>query len=157
MQPFLTPYNSSMHAILIAGIAMVGLPVLLHLIMKQQPKKLVFPALRFLQQKQKTNQRKMRLRHFLLLALRMLLILLFALALFQPKIGEKYKAPVLGEFTLLGGGSFFSPLGEQPVAAVLIVDTSPSMGYKVQGVSRFDEAKRRAHEFLDDLPAGSFI
>ena len=28
-----------MHAILIAGIAMVGLPVLLHLIMKQQPKK----------------------------------------------------------------------------------------------------------------------
>ena len=146
-----------MHAILIAGIAMVGLPVLLHLIMKQQPKKLVFPALRFLQQKQKTNQRKMRLRHFLLLALRMLLILLFALALFQPKIGEKYKAPILGEFTLLGGGSFFSALGEQPVAAVLIVDTSPSMGYKVQGVSRFDEAKRRAHEFLDDLPAGSRI
>ena len=146
-----------MHAILIAGIALVGLPVLLHLIMKQQPKKLVFPALRFLQQKQKTNQRKMRLRHFLLLALRMLLILLFALALFQPKIGEKYKAPLVGDFTLLGGGSFFSGLGEQPVAAVLIVDTSPSMGYRVQGVSRFDEAKRRAHEFLDDLPAGSRV
>ena len=146
-----------MHAILIAGIALVGLPVLLHLIMKQQPKKLVFPALRFLMQKQKTNQRKMRLRHFLLLALRMLLILLFAVALFQPKIGEKYKAPLIGEFTLLGGGSFFSALGEQPVAAVLIVDTSPSMGYKVQGVSRFDEAKRRAHEFLDDLPAGSRV
>ncbi len=136
---------------------MVGLPVLLHLIMKQQPKKLVFPALRFLRQKQKTNQRKMRLRHFLLLALRMLLILLFALALFQPKIGEKYKAPLIGEFTLLGGGSFFSALGEQPVAAVIVVDTSPSMGYKVQGVSRFDEAKRRAHEFLDDLPAGSRV
>ncbi len=146
-----------MHAILIAGFALVGLPVLLHLIMKQQPKKLVFPALRFLVQKQKTNQRKMRLRHFLLLALRMLLILLFALALFQPKIGEKYKAPLIGEFTLLGGGSFFSALGEQPVAAVLILDTSPSMGYKAQGVSRFDEARRRAHEFLDDLPAGSRI
>jgi hypothetical protein len=40
---------------------------------------------------------------------------------------------------------------------VLILDTSPSMGYKVQGVSRFDEAKRRAHEFLDDLPAGSRV
>ena len=146
-----------MHAILIAGIAMAGLPVLLHLIMKQQPKKLVFPALRFLMQKQKTNQRKMRLRHFLLLSLRILLILLFALALFQPKIGEKYRAPLLGEFTLLGGGSFFAGLGEQSVAAVLIIDTSPGMGYKVQGVSRFDEAKRRAHEFLDDLPAGSRV
>ncbi len=146
-----------MHAILIAGFALAGLPVLLHLIMKQQPKKLVFPALRFLMQKQKTNQRKMRLRHFLLLALRMLLIALFALALFQPKIGEKYKAPLVGEFTLFGGGSFFSALGEQPVAAVLIIDTSPSMGYKVQGVSRFDEAKRRAHEFLDDLPPGSRV
>ncbi len=146
-----------MHAILIAGVALVGLPVLLHLIMKQRPKKLVFPALRFLRPKQKTNQRKMRLRHFLLLALRMLLILLFALALFQPKIGEKYKAPILGEFTLFGGGSFLVVLGEQPVAAILIVDTSPSMGYKVQGVSRYDEAKRRAHEFLDDLPAGSRV
>ena len=73
-----------MHTILIAGAALVGLPILLHLIMKQEPKRLTFPAFRFLKQKLKTNQRKLRLRHFILLAMRMLLIALFCLTLYQP-------------------------------------------------------------------------
>src|SRR6187402_3452166 len=101
-----------MHAILIATAALVGLPILLHLLMKQEPKRLPFPALRLLKIKQKTNQRKLRLRHFLLLALRMLLIALFGIALYQP--------------TLLSDGQFWR--AEQPVGAVLIIDTSPSMG-----------------------------
>ena len=83
-----------MHAILIATAALVGLPILLHLLMKQEPKRLPFPALRLLKIKQKTNQRKLRLRHFLLLALRMLLIALFGLALYQP--------------TLMSDGSFLA-------------------------------------------------
>ena len=45
-----------MHAILIATAALVGLPILLHLLMKQEPKRLPFPALRLLKIKQKTNQ-----------------------------------------------------------------------------------------------------
>src|SRR5215467_14543953 len=79
-------YNTLMHAILIAGAALVGLPIILHLIMKQEPKRLLFPAFRFLTQKLKTNQRKLRLRHFLLLAMRMLLIALFCLTLYQPSL-----------------------------------------------------------------------
>lgn len=130
-----------MHAILIATAALVGLPILLHLLMKQEPKRLPFPALRLLKIKQKTNQRKLRLRHFLLLALRMLLIALFGIALYQP--------------TLLSDGSFLR--AEQPVVAVLIVDTSPSMGYRAGGNTRLDEARRRAIELLDDLPEGSRI
>ncbi|OWK36121.1 hypothetical protein FRUB_08684 [Fimbriiglobus ruber] len=126
---------------MIVGAALVGLPILLHLIMKQEPKRLLFPALRFLKQKQRTNQRKMRLRHLILLALRMLLIALFAVTLFQPKIPS----------------SGLSLAGEQPVAAVLIVDTTPSMGYKADNKSRLDEARRRALELLDDLPPGSRV
>ena len=96
-----------MHTILIAGAALVGLPILLHLIMKQEPKRLTFPAFRFLTQKLKTNQRKLRLRHFILLAMRMLLIALFCLALYQP--------------TLLSERLNLS--GEQPVATVIVIDT----------------------------------
>lgn len=132
-----------MHAILIATAALVGLPVLLHLIMKQEPKRLLFPAIRFLEKRRKINQRKMRLRHWLLLALRMLLIGLFGLALFQPTIAGS-----------LGGLNF---AGEQPVAAVFILDTSPSMGYLSNGRTRLAEAKRRALELLDDLPAASKV
>ena len=68
-----------MHAILLVGAALVGLPIILHLIMKQEPKRLPFPAFRFLKQRLKSNQRKLRLRHLILLALRVLLIALFVL------------------------------------------------------------------------------
>jgi len=130
-----------MHPILIAGAALAGLPILLHLIMKQEPKKLLFPAIRFLMQKQRTNQRKMRLRHILLLLLRVLLIALFALTLWQPKLE----------------GSALNLSDDQPVAAVIVMDTSPSMGYAVNGVTRLEDAKRRANEFLAELPTGSKV
>ena len=131
-----------MNAILLAGAALVGLPILLHLIMKQEPKRLPFPALRFLKQKQKTNQRKLRVRHFLLLALRMLLIALFCLTLYQPTL-------ILSEGLNLAA--------EQPVDAVFVIDTSPSMGYRVGERSRLDDAKARAIALLDDLPANSRV
>lgn len=130
-----------MHPILLVGAALVGLPVLLHLIMKQEPKRLPFPAFRFLQQRVKTNQRKLRLRHFLLLALRMLLIALFALALYQP--------------TVLSEG--LNLTGEQPLAVVVVVDTSPSMGYADGKETRLEEACRRALELVNELPDGSRV
>src|SRR5579872_1020415 len=134
-------YNAVMNAILIAGAALVGLPILLHLIMKQEPKRLTFPAFRFLTQKLRTNQRKLRLRHFILLLLRMLLIALFCLTLYQPT--------VLSERLNLSG--------EQPIAAVIVIDTSPSMGYVINEKSRLDEARKRALELLDELPSKSMV
>jgi hypothetical protein len=132
-----------MHPLLIVGAVLVGLPVVLHLLMKREPKRLLFPAVRFLQQKRKINQRKMRLRHLLLLLLRMLLIALFCAVLFQPRVPS--------------GGLVIPLSGDQPVAAVFVLDTSPSMGYAADNKSRLDEARRRALELLDDLPAGSKV
>jgi len=130
-----------MNSILLLGAALAGLPILLHLIMKQEPKRLPFPAFRFLKQKQRINQRKMRLRHFLLLALRVILIALFAATLYQP--------------TLLSENLNIS--GDQPIAAAIIIDTSPSMGYLVNDKSRLEEARIRALELIDELPDGSRI
>lgn len=131
-----------MHPILLAGVALVGLPVLLHLILKQEPKRLPFPALRFLKLKKRVSQRKLRLKQILLLALRCLLIALFALALYQPR---------------LSGSGLAGLADEQPVAAVLLIDTSPSMGYTAGGVTRLADARKRATELLDELPAGSKV
>ncbi|HXD85381.1 MAG TPA: BatA domain-containing protein [Urbifossiella sp.] len=131
-----------MNPILIVGAALVGLPILLHLIMKQEPKRLPFPAFRFLKQRLKTNQRKLRLRHFILLALRMLLIAFFCLALYQP--------------SLLSTG-LIDISGKQPLAVVIVIDTSPSMGYAEGDRSHLDEACRRAAELINDLPDGSRI
>ena len=69
-------FMTFVHPLLLGGLLLVGIPVLIHLIMRQKPKHLLFPAVRFLLQRQKTNQRKLQLRHLLLLALRMLLLAL---------------------------------------------------------------------------------
>jgi hypothetical protein len=129
------------HPLLLAGLALVGIPILLHLIMRQQPKHLLFPAMRFLLQQHRINQRKLRLRHLLLLALRILVLAAFCLALARPKVFSER----------------LNLTADRPVAAVLIFDTSVSMEYNVAGQSRLDEAKRRALELLDELPQGSRV
>ena len=62
------------YPLLLGGLLLAGLPVLLHFITRQKPKTLPFPAFRFLMQKRRQSTRKLRLRQFLLLLLRMALI-----------------------------------------------------------------------------------
>jgi len=130
------------HPLLLGGLLLAGIPVLLHLIMRQKPKRLSFPAFRFLVQRARSNQRKLQLRHLLLLLLRMLLVALICLALARPKVFSE------GMINLSTG---------QPLAVALVFDTSASMEYKVGDRSRLDEAKRRALELMDDLPDGSRV
>jgi hypothetical protein len=131
--------------LLLGGLALAGVPILLHLIMRQKPKQLPFPAFRFLLQKHKTNLRKLRLRHLLLLALRVLLLALICLALARPKIS----------------GEGLNLSGDQPVAAVLVFDTRFSMGYALDDgagpKSLLDLAKRKAKELLAGLPDDSKV
>ncbi len=127
--------------LLLGGLVLAGVPVLLHLIARHKPRTLIFPALRFLVQKQRSNTRKMQLRHFVLLALRMLLIAALCLALARPRLFHES----------------LSLSRESPLAVVLLFDTSASMEYRTGDVSRLDEAKKRASELLDQLPDGCRI
>jgi hypothetical protein len=129
------------HGYLLAGLVLAGVPVLVHLIMRQKPRVLPFPAFRFLRQRALTNRRKMRLQHLLLMLLRMALIAGLCLALARPR--------VFSNRVSLGG--------ERPVAAVLVFDTSPSMEYDFAGRSRLDDARRRARELLDEMAEGSQV
>ncbi len=128
------------HPYLLGGLLLAGIPVLLHLIMRQKPRKLTFPAFRFLKQKQRINQRKLRLQHLLLLALRVIVIAALCLALARPRVFSQR----------------FS-MSERPVSAVLIFDTSASMGYLVGGQSRLDEARKRARELLQEMGTDSRV
>jgi hypothetical protein len=130
------------HPLLLGALVSVGVPVILHLLMRQKPKHQLFPAFRFLQQRAKTNQKKLRLRHLLLLLLRMLLLTLIVLALARPRL-----------FSDRIGG--FLP--NQNVAAVLVFDTSRSMEYTVGGRTRLDESKQRALELLEELSEASRV
>lgn len=72
--------------ILLAGAALISVPILLHLLMRQQPRRIVFPAVRFIKQRQQSNRRRLRFRHLLLLTARCLAILLLVLAVARPSI-----------------------------------------------------------------------
>ncbi|HEX5270427.1 MAG TPA: BatA and WFA domain-containing protein, partial [Gemmataceae bacterium] len=130
------------YPLLLGGLALAGVPVLIHLIMRQKPRRLPFPAFRFLVQKHRTNQTRLRLRHLLLLLLRMGIVAALCLALARPSLT----------------GGVLAPLApDRPVSAVLLIDTSYSMEYAVGGKSRLDDARRRAGELLDELPDGSQV
>ncbi len=132
---------SLLHAGLAAGAALAAIPVILHLILRQKPRHEMFPALRLIRQKHRVNLRKLRLRHWLLLAMRMLLIALMALALARPSIH----------------GASFIPDQQAPVAAALVFDTSLSMEYEVQGKSRLQESQGIAKDLLKEFPDGSEV
>lgn len=68
------------------GGLLMSVPILLHLLMKQRPRHQVFPAMRFLRRRQIANKRQLRLRNWLLLALRLAAIGLFALLLARPSV-----------------------------------------------------------------------
>ena len=89
--------------LLLSGAALVALPIVLHLIMRQRPKHFEFPALRFVRRRHDVNQRRLRLRHLLLLALRVAAILFLAVAMARPSVKfagalGSQEAPVAEEF-----------------------------------------------------------
>ncbi|EAQ80523.1 BatA domain-containing protein [Blastopirellula marina] len=74
-------------SLLIGGL-LIGVPILLHLVMRQQPKRIVFPALRFVRARNVQNQRRLELKHWILLFLRCVAILLLVLALARPSVSS---------------------------------------------------------------------
>jgi len=126
---------------LLGGIALVALPIVLHLIMRRKPKLLEFPALRFVRKRHDVNQRRLRLRHLLLLLLRSGAIALLAAALARPSVK-------------LGG-----VLGSQeaPVAAALVFDTAARMEYRHENRTRLQAARQLGQWLLGRLPPHSEV
>jgi hypothetical protein len=131
---FLTPW-------LLGGTVLIAAPIVLHLLMRKQPKPFDFPALRFVKQRQHTNRRSLNLRHLLLLAARCLLIALLALALARPSLQSS---------GLLGNA-------DTPVAAVFLFESSPRLEYKHENKTRIEAAREIADWLLTQLPPESDV
>jgi hypothetical protein len=122
---FLNPF-------LLFGLAAVAVPILVHRITQ---KKLVvrrFSAVRLILQSQRTTARPQKLRHLLLLALRILAVAALVTLAARPVLTRP------GLVSLPREG-----------ARVLILDNSLSMGYRDGFGERFDTAKRAARELLN--------
>ncbi len=77
-----------LNASLIFAVAAVAVPIVLHLIARREPKKVVFPSIQFLTKKFESNRSKLQVRRWWLLALRVAALALLAIALARPAIHQ---------------------------------------------------------------------
>jgi hypothetical protein len=127
--------------LLLAGAALVVVPIVLHLVMRRQARQVMFPALQFVQKRRESNRRKMQLRHWLLLALRCALIAGLAFALARPALQ----------------GSGLRGKEGAPLAVAVVVDNSLRMQYVHQSHSRLEEATGTAQNLVGKLPEDSMV
>ena len=130
---------SFLNPIMLAGLAAIAVPIIIHLLNRRRFQKVVWAAMRFLKVSVEQNQRRMRIEDLILLALRCLLLILLALALARPAILSK-------------ASDIF---GSSKVTGVIILDNSYSMGVSDGTQTRFDKARRAAEQVVDSMPGGS--
>ncbi|HQQ68641.1 MAG TPA: BatA domain-containing protein [Candidatus Cloacimonadota bacterium] len=116
---------SFLNAGLLFFAAATVLPLLIWLLAKKKPPQLLFPSLRFIKLSQEREKNKTRITNIILLIIRMLIILLTALAVARPMLASK----------ALGSSS-----KHPPTALAIIVDTSYSMDYMDDGKSLLQKA-----------------
>lgn len=126
--------------LVLAGLAAVGAPILIHLIHRMRERRVPWAAMRFLSQALDQNRRRLRVEDLILLALRCLLVVLLILAFARP---------------LLNPGGLDAGFDSAARVAVLILDQSASMGQSDGTRTRLDFAKAAAGKYLDSLGPGS--
>lgn len=125
---FLTPW-------VLFALPLAGVPLLLHLMQRRDPPTLEFPAVRYLVQVTEEHQKRLRLKHWLLLVVRTLIILFLILAAAGPS------APLQ------------QATSHAPSALVIVLDDSPSSGVVVNGTPRIAQFRGTAREILRQATA----
>jgi hypothetical protein len=116
------------------GLLGIAIPLAIHLIRRQQAERVVLPTVRFLKRAPKKLVYFQRLQQWLLLALRIAIAGLLALAFARPI------------FT----GAYSQLVGAIPQSLVILLDTSMSMQYE----DRFEQGKAAAIRVLESLQKG---
>lgn len=118
------------------GTALAALPLLVHLFNRKRARPHPFAAIDFVLRSRRRTARRLRLKRILLFAIRtgLLVALPFALARPQPRREVAAAKP------------------QGPAATAIVLDTSLSMSYRLQGRTLLDRAKAMARDALDALP-----
>lgn len=121
--------------LLLTALAGLGIPLLIHLLLKRKSQKLRFSTVRFFVQRDEKAASKRRLRNLLLLLLRLLIFALLVLAFarpFWPQFGNGANGP-------------------PPRQVVFVVDTSASLQTVDSGGVRWERARKLTRDALAAL------
>jgi hypothetical protein len=124
-----------LNPVMLAGMAALGVPVAIHLLNRFRVKDTDWGAMKFLQLALRHQERRIKLQDLILLALR---LAVFAFAVFA------FARPAFKSASTNGGT-------QGPVAAMIVLDNSASMGRSVGPEVCFDRAKRQLGEWLTAL------
>jgi uncharacterized membrane protein len=121
------------------GLLAASIPIIIHLLNLRKLKKIEFSTLQFLKELQKNKIRKIKLKQWLLLALRVLIILCIVTAFARPT---------------LVGVSVGGTTSAAKTTAVFILDDTFSMSVIDQDGSYFNQAKESIKDILDQFEEG---
>ena len=121
------------------GLLAASIPIIIHLLNLRKLKKIEFSTLQFLKELQKNKIRKIKLKQWLLLALRVLIILCIVTAFARPT---------------LVGVSVGGTTSAAKTTAVFILDDTFSMSVVDQDGSYFNQAKETLKDLLKQFEEG---
>jgi len=126
---------------MLAGLAGIGLPLLVHLLSRKKYDVISWGAMQFLELG-RSAKRRVQLEELLLMLLRMGLLALLAIALSRPWLT----------------GSLVSPFAAKPPCDIVIVlDSSYSTDWRGRAMTPHAEAVNWIDRFLDELSAGDTV
>lgn len=128
------------NSFLLWSAAGAALPVLIHMLNREKPKKVNIPTVEFIIKAVQKSSGARKLNKLLLLFLRMMILLCISLIIARPQI-EKF----LAEDT------------QDPIQAVIIVDNSYYTVHKNTRGSTIDLIKAKAKDIVNALPSGTMI
>lgn len=122
--------------LLVAGTAAVALPILIHLLNRRRFQVVEWAAMDFLLEADRTNRRRIRLQHLILLILRSLAVILIGLLLARPFVPTSLTAGLVGA---------------TQYERIIILDDSLSMTARAANESAWDVARRSTTELVRQL------
>ncbi|MBO6574621.1 MAG: BatA and WFA domain-containing protein [Rhodothermales bacterium] len=127
-----------LNPLILLGLVAAAVPLIIHLFNFRKPRRVEFSSLEFLKEVERSTMQRVRIKQWLLLALRTLAIACMVIAFARPTVQG-----FLGE----------AFAGAAPVAIGVVVDTSPSMNQRDAGGSYLDQARALARQILSDTDA----
>lgn len=123
---------------LLWGLGAAAAPIIIHLLFRRKFRETQWAAMRFLLEAVRKNSRRMHVEQLLLLLLRVLILLLFAMALARPYVEQL--------------GTYFQ--ADQPAHKILVIDASLSMGLQLQETTLFERACEAARSIVGGATQG---
>jgi len=131
-----------LNPLLLLGLAAAAIPLIIHLFNFRRPRRVDFSSLAFLNELKKSTMQRVRVKQWLLLALRTLAIASLVIAFARPTM----TGPLAG--TLGGSGR---------TTMALVVDRSPSMTLRDGGGAYLDQVQTLVDALLQEIESGDEI